>query len=597
MNGLELARAFYTACRPALLAAIPDVMARAAAGLAGEGSECLGCDDATSQDHDFGAAFCLWLPRDVLRDNRERIESAFAALPAEFAGFPSRLLPAARQGRVGPLSVEGFYGFFTGLDAPPENWRQWLAIPGHNLAAATNGEVFEDAEGRFTAWRDALLAYYPRDVWLKKLATSAMLTAQAGQYNLPRALGRGDAPSAMLAAARFAEAALELVFLLNRRYMPFYKWAPRLGRRLPVLGASLGFVLDALAAHPLRGPEDRDVAEPVEAFCAEVANELRFTGLSDAPDSWLWAHGPCIMARVKDAEIRRLNLLDAGPVAQAAKEARPAAEAPEAAVRGGLELLRSGNLQEAASALEAATAASWDDTPEYVRLRVLALDGLGRARLGLGDAAGGLAALREGATLAARGGEALLPLRCAVLQNLCFALSESGEPEESATVGEEAAKLAERLYGPLSPELAGALLRLSAAPYRARDYAAAEALILRAKAIWEAQPGPTPQQVGTCLNNLGRIHEELGDMAGGIAFHREAVAFRRTQADKGDLAFSLGNLGVALAQGGQWREAAAALEEALAIYAALGKGESREARGYAANLDICRRALREEPNI
>ncbi|MBD5538781.1 MAG: DUF4037 domain-containing protein [Desulfovibrio sp.] len=312
MKGLELARAFYAASRPALVAAMPDVMEKAAAGLAGEGSECLGCDDTVSQDHDFGAAFCLWLPREVLRAEGERIERAFAALPAEFEGYPSRLTPRARQGRVGPLSVEGFYTFFTGLDAPPANWRQWLAIPEHRLAAATSGEVFEDADGRFTAWREALLAYYPRDVWLKKLATKAMLAAQAGQYNLPRALGRGDGPSAMLAAARFAEAALGLVFLLNRRYMPFYKWAPRVGRALPILGASLGRVLDGLAAQPLRGPQDMAAAEPIEAFCADVADHLRFIGVSAVPDAWLWAHGPAIMAHVREPEIRRLNLLEEG---------------------------------------------------------------------------------------------------------------------------------------------------------------------------------------------------------------------------------------------------------------------------------------------
>lgn len=310
MNGLELARAFYAACRPALVAAMPDIMSRAAAGLAGEGSECLGCDDATSRDHDFGPAFCLWLPRDLLRAGAQRIESVFAALPAEFEGLPSRLAPHARQGRVGPLPVEGFYAFFTGLDAPPENWRQWLSIPEHRLAAATSGEVFEDADGRFSAWREALLAYYPRDVWLKKLAGRAMLTAQAGQYNLPRALSRGDAASAMLAAARFAESALALVFLLNRRYMPFYKWAPKLGRQLPLLGPSLGRLLDTLAAHPLRGPGDLDVTDPVEEFCAAVAAQLRAAGLSDGADAWLWAHGPRIMARVEHEEIRRLNLLD-----------------------------------------------------------------------------------------------------------------------------------------------------------------------------------------------------------------------------------------------------------------------------------------------
>ena len=158
MKGLELARAFYEASRPALVAAMPDIMAKAAAGLAGEGSECLGCDDAVSQDHDFGAAFCLWLPRGLMRTAGDRIERALADLPVEFEGYPSRLVREARQGRVGPLSVEGFYGFFTGLDAPPANWREWLAIPEHRLGAATSGEVFEDALGRFSSWRESLLA-------------------------------------------------------------------------------------------------------------------------------------------------------------------------------------------------------------------------------------------------------------------------------------------------------------------------------------------------------------------------------------------------------------------------------------------------------
>ena len=33
MNGLSLARDYYAACRPILLQAIPDIMARAAVGL------------------------------------------------------------------------------------------------------------------------------------------------------------------------------------------------------------------------------------------------------------------------------------------------------------------------------------------------------------------------------------------------------------------------------------------------------------------------------------------------------------------------------------------------------------------------------------
>lgn len=275
-------------------------------------------------------------------------------------------------------------------------------------------------------------------------------------------------------------------------------------------------------------------------------------------------------------------------------------EMPElrAAVRHALDLLGSGRTAEAERELAALAGAPWGNAPEAARLRAQVLDSLGRTRFALGDREGGLAALRAAvdALTAATGADApgaasLMPLRCRALQNLCFALAETGAVAESAAVGEEAARLAEALFGPLSPELAGALLRLSAAPYRGHDLDAAEALIRRARAIWEAQPGPTPQEVGTCLNNLGRIHEERGDMAAGIAFHRQAVAFRRALPDREDLAFSLGNLGVALAQDGQWREACAALEEALELYAALGKGNGPEARGYADNLAVCRRAL------
>lgn len=291
------------------------------------------------------------------------------------------------------------------------------------------------------------------------------------------------------------------------------------------------------------------------------------------------------------------------------KEAEPS-DARAAAVRHALDLLGQGRATDAERALASLTTSPWGSGPGDARQRALALDGLGRARFALGDVRGALVALRTAvevlksacAAISVPAGSSngdnappdLRPLLCRALQNLCFALAETGAVEESATVGHEAGSLAEALFGPRSPELAGALLRFSSALYRACDFAGAEALILRARAIWEAQPGPTPQEVGTCLNNLGRIREELGDMTAGIAFHRQAVAFRRTLPDRDNLAFSLGNLGVALAEDGQWQAACDALEEALELYAALGKGEGAEARGYAANLAVCRDALHAE---
>ena len=166
MQGLKLAREFYQVCRPMLRAELAGIMDAAAVGLVGEGSECFGCDDARSRDHDFGPAFCLWLPREVLLAEQSRIEAAFAKLPGEFQGFESRLAAQRRQGRVGPLPLEDFYAFFTGLNRAPATWQEWLAIPEYQLAACTNGELFEDMGGVFTRWREVLLTCYPHDVLL-----------------------------------------------------------------------------------------------------------------------------------------------------------------------------------------------------------------------------------------------------------------------------------------------------------------------------------------------------------------------------------------------------------------------------------------------
>lgn len=308
MNGLQIAKAFYEQCKPQLVAAMPEVMAQACAGLAGEGSECFGCDDDTSRDHDFTCEFCLWLPAKVLEENGALIRETFKSLPKSFNGLPADFLPHPAS-RRGPRAIEDYYLFFTGLDKPPQDWRQWLAIPEYQLAAAVNGEVFEDNNGAFTAWREKLLAYYPEDVRLKKMAAKCMQMAQSGQYNLPRALMRGEGPAAMLAAARFAESAISLVFLLNRKYMPFYKWAPRLGRALPILGRDLGVVLDGLAHQPLRGKQDIAIASLIEDFCAACAARLHAEGLSDEKDAWLWAHGPELISRVKEPAIQAMDLL------------------------------------------------------------------------------------------------------------------------------------------------------------------------------------------------------------------------------------------------------------------------------------------------
>ena len=97
--------------------------------------------------------------------------------------------------------------------------------------------------------------------------------------------------------------------------------------------------------------------------------------------------------------------------------------------------------------------------------------------------------------------------------------------------------------------------------------------------------------VSTCLNNLGRIYEERGLLEEGIGFHRRSLTIRReTLGEHPETAFSLGNLGTALASAGQWAEAAEVLEECVACYSRQGI-DTPQVDGYRRNLEICRMAL------
>ena len=307
MKGMELARRLYSELgAPLLREALPDLAGSLACGLAGEGSECFGFDDEISRDHDWGPAFCIWLPESQLAEAMPRLDRALEALPPSYLGFPVRMARDLRIGRVGPLSVEGFYKKFLGVPRVPETIGEWLRIPEHYLAAATNGEVFEDGPGVFSAVREELLRCYPEDIRLKKLAARCMACAQAGQYNLPRMLRRLDPVSADLCRARFAEAATSLVFLLNRRYMPFYKWAFRGLKSLPELGMATAERLSALMALPLMDAEPEAVLEPVEAICQDIASWLFKEGLADSDDPWLYAQGPAVQARIRHEGLRAM---------------------------------------------------------------------------------------------------------------------------------------------------------------------------------------------------------------------------------------------------------------------------------------------------
>ena len=325
MTGLELAREYYFQVgRPMLEAPFPEYLPKIAAGLVGDGSECLGFDDEISRDHDFGPSFCLWLTKDDYDAVGEEMQHAYASLPGEFLGFPARNTSARGDGRVGVLEIRQFYGRYIGAEQPPKSLKRWLYLPEDKLAAVTAGAVFEDSLGEFSRIRAALAEYYPEDVRIKKIAARAAGMAQSGQYNYGRCMCRGDTVAASLALNEFVRQAMSMLYLLNRRYAPYYKWMFRGLRDLPILPEVPPLLLRLVRENPLRAEnawKTEKIRNPylnladervelIERICVGVIEELKRQSLTSRNDDFLEAHTYELMERIKDPELHMCHVLE-----------------------------------------------------------------------------------------------------------------------------------------------------------------------------------------------------------------------------------------------------------------------------------------------
>lgn len=306
MNGLMLAEGYWRdVVAPMIRHSFPEIQNQVAAGLVGEGSECFGFDDEISRDHDFGPGICLWLPDELLPRYGQALQEAYDALPKSYAGCgPRQEMPEAGQ-RVGVFGIQAFYGRYYGALPLPQDAIEWLRIPQNALATATNGAVFSDPFGRFSAIRQTLLAYYPEDVRLKKLAAAVIKAGQAGQYNYPRALRREDGGQAFMALSAFVEAYLQCLFLLNKRYMPFYKWQFRSALGLPIGARQVKRLLEVLQDRN-DGPQGASKAVVLEELCHDLGDFLLTYGISRLQVDFLPAHGTTIMQGIKDPRIAQL---------------------------------------------------------------------------------------------------------------------------------------------------------------------------------------------------------------------------------------------------------------------------------------------------
>ena len=310
MNGLEISRAYFDECgMPMLEEKFPELLPHVAAGLFGSGSECFGFDDELSRDHDFDPGFMLLLPDEDVIDRKQEfaLERAYAALPKEFMGVERPMMAPVGGSRRGVMRMADFFKEKTGSTSGNLTMEQWLAVPSYALAEAVNGQVFFDGSGELTRVREAL-AHYPEDVRRKKLAGNLLLAAQAGQYNYLRCLRHGETAAAQLAVIAFAQSVMEIVFLLNDAYQPFYKWQFRAIRALPKLPFAAELV-EYLITTNNDGHLAQDKYEVIEDISADIIAELEAQGLTAADCVDLEKHASSVNDGIADGNLRNLHIL------------------------------------------------------------------------------------------------------------------------------------------------------------------------------------------------------------------------------------------------------------------------------------------------
>ena len=312
MTGLEIAREYYEEFgRPMLESEFADILPFLAAGFTGSGSEHYGYDDEISRDHDFEPGFCIFLPGEDVVDRRRafQLERAYAGLPKEYAGICRLRFSPVGGNRNGVIRTEEFFMKAIGVPNADElTVEQWLRLPDSALAEAVNGEVFFDHFGEFSEIREKLICM-PEDIKKKRLAGNLLMMAQSGQYNFTRCVKHGEPEAAQLACVEFVNAAMKTAFLLQDRYMPYYKWSFHALRELvgtAELSEKLSFLLFG---------DNRDEAvvrqksNMIEEIAAETIARLQDQGLTEAGSDDLEKHAWSVNDRIADGTVRNMNIL------------------------------------------------------------------------------------------------------------------------------------------------------------------------------------------------------------------------------------------------------------------------------------------------
>lgn len=309
-SNMERCKEFYeTYGRPMLLEEFPEYMGRIAVGLVGEGSDCFGFDDEISSDHDYAPGFCMWLTEADYQKIGKELQQSYD----ELVSSEGRLTL-----RRGVFGINHFYNHILETNIDYENMSEikWTSTKEYLLATATNGEIFYDDLGVFSKIRKNLLAYYPESIWKKKLAQGLHDFSQYAQSNYSRMMARNDSVTALICVGKGVESALDLIYLLEKKYAPYYKWKKK-GLKDSRLAKQILPILEKIAKEPAQANvwegyrysaaslhlEDANIAlfEEVAAF---ILKEMKRQNLVSGNETFLEYYIPQIL------EGKQMDMID-----------------------------------------------------------------------------------------------------------------------------------------------------------------------------------------------------------------------------------------------------------------------------------------------
>lgn len=312
-KNLTRCRAFYEKYgAPMIHEIFPEYEHRIAVGMVGEGSDCFGFDDEISRDHDYGIGFCMWLlPEDdqrigkALQKEYDRLIEEYRQRLINSRGYDADIIELFLKKRRGVFEIHVFYEDLLGTGTiwngqedvnKPLLDDVWQRLPEERLATVVNGEVFRDDLGTFTAIREQIKTYYSDEIRGKRMAEKLHEFSQYAQSNYPRMMARKDYVTAKICVAEGMKATMEICYLLDRVYAPYYKWMRKgmetLGRRstapqkiIKLLDRISGLGLQAeawknVAYDPVKVNHEDQIMAAFDQIAEELLDEIERQGLA-----------------------------------------------------------------------------------------------------------------------------------------------------------------------------------------------------------------------------------------------------------------------------------------------------------------------------